>query len=112
MRRHHTEQTPEFDDKITITKLTENKLKIMYIEKSGPDTIIDVSYMGYYQFMAYMNRILYMLIIDEDPFLSIQFMVPGYPSTLIMIPNLKERVMLLLELLWSTCVTWPSARSE
>ena len=108
LRKDHTEQMPEFDDRITITKLTENRLKVVYVEKSGDEPIVDVSYMGYQQFMIYMHRILYLLIVDNDPFLSVQFMMPGYPSTLVTIPNLKERTIPLLEILWSVCVNWPS----
>ena len=111
LRRHHTEQRPEFDDKITVTKLTENRLKVVYVEKSGLEPIVDVAYMGYYQFLTYINRILYLLILDDDPFLSIQFMVPMYPSILVEVPNLKYRLMQILEFLWSACFTWPSARN-
>jgi hypothetical protein len=108
LRKDHTEQMPEFDDTITIKKLTENRLKVVYVEKSGDEPIVDISYMGYQQFMIYMHRILYLLVIDNDPFLSAQFMIPGYPSTLVTIPNLKERTVGILEILWSTCVNWPS----
>jgi len=108
LRKDHTEKQPEFDDRITITKLTENRLKVTYVEKSGDEPSVDISYMGYQQFMIYMHRILYLLVIDNDPFLSVQFMIPGYPSTLIMIPNLKERTVGILEILWSVCVSWPS----
>jgi len=111
LRRHHTEQRPEFDDKITVTKLTENRLKVVYVEKSGLEPIVDVAYMGYYQFLTYINRILYLLILDDDPFLSIQFMVPMYPSILVEVPNLKYRLTPILEFLWSACFTWPSARN-
>jgi hypothetical protein len=108
LRKDHTEQMPEFDDTIMIKKLTENRLRVTYTEKSGDEPIVDISYMGYQQFMIYMHRVLFLLVIDNDPFLSVQFMMPGYPSTLVTIPNLKERMTPLLEILWSTCVNWPT----
>jgi hypothetical protein len=112
LRRHHTEERPEFDDKITINKITENRLKVVYMEKSGMEPVVDIAYMGYHQFVTYMHRILFLLIIDEDPFLSIQFMIPGYPSTLISVTNLKSNFVPIMELLWSACFTWPTASTN
>lgn len=109
LRRCHTEQRPEFDDKITIQKLTENRLKVTYVEKSGLEPIVDISYMGYHQFLTYIYRVFYLLVIDDDPFLSIQFMIPGYPSTLVTVPSLKWQVPQLFELLSSALYTWPTA---
>jgi hypothetical protein len=102
---------PEFDDCITIRKLTENRIKVTYVEKSGDEPIVDISYMGYQQLMIYIYRVLFLLVIDNDPFLSVQFIFPGYPSTLITIPNLKDRIPTMMELVWSTCVSWPSSSS-
>ena len=111
LRRDHKEQMPEFDDCITIRKLTENRIKVTYVEKSGDEPIVDISYMGYQQLMIYIYRVLFLLVIDNDPFLSVQFIFPGYPSTLITIPNLKDRIPTMMELVWSTCVSWPSSSS-
>lgn len=112
LRRCHTEQRPEFDDKITIQKLTENRLKVTYVEKSGLEPIVDISYMGYHQFLTYMYRVFYLLAIDDDPFLSLQLMIPGYPSTLVTIPSLKWQTPHLLELLSSALYTWPHASTQ
>ena len=111
LRRDETKQAPECDDRITITKLTENRLKVVYTEKSEPDVHVDVSYMGYQQALIYLSRVLYMLTIDNDPFLSVQFLFPGYPITLLQIPNLKDRIPMIIETFWTTCMAWPSARN-
>jgi hypothetical protein len=52
-----------------------------------------------------------LLIIDDDSRVSVEFMVPGYPTILVHITNLKERFIPLLELLWSTCLMWPSSEN-
>ncbi len=96
------------DDKITVTKLAENSLKVVYLERTHNDPLTDIFHMSYHQFLTYMHRVLYLLIVDDDPRVSVEFMVPGYPTILVHVPKLKERFIPLLEFLWSACMAWPS----
>jgi len=110
--RIYTKEESGLDDKITVTKLAENSLKVIYLERTHNEPQTDIFHMSYHQFITYMHRVLYLLIIDDDPRVSVEFMVPGYPTILVNLPNLKDRFMPLLELLWSACLTWPSAENQ
>jgi len=109
--RIYTKEEAGLDDKITVTKLAENRLKVIYLERTHNEPNTDIFHMSYHQFITYMHRVFFFLIIDDDPRVSVEFMVPGYPTILVHIPNLKERFTPLLELLWSTCFTWPSSEN-
>ena len=106
--RIYTKAEAGLDDKITVTKLAENRLKVIYLERTHQEPQTDIFHMSYHQFITYIHRVFYFLIIDDDPRVSVEFMVPGYPTILVHIANLKDRFAPLLELLWSACYTWPS----
>ncbi len=91
--RIYTKEESGLDDKITVTKLAENRLKVIYLERTHNEPLTDIFHMTYHQFLTYMHRVLYLLIIDDDSRVSVEFMVPGYPTILVHITNLKERYM-------------------
>ena len=109
--RIYTKEESGLDDKITITRLAENRLKVIYLERAQGEPVTDIFHMSYHQFITYMHRVLYLLIIDDDPCVSVEFTVPGYPAILVNLPNLKDRFMPILELLWSACMSWPAAEN-
>jgi hypothetical protein len=109
--RIYTKNESGLDDKITVTKLAENRLKVIYLERAQGESLTDIFHMSYHQFLTYIHRVFYLLVIDDDPRISVEFNVPGYPAILVHIPNLKERCTSLLEFLWSACLSWPSAEN-
>ncbi len=99
---------PATDDTLRISKLGENSVRTIYIEKSGDGAVIDTSLMNYQGLMAYLYRVFYLLGLDEDPFASVQFFIPGYPTILIEVATLHANVNTLMELVMSTCWSWPA----
>jgi hypothetical protein len=99
---------PATDDTLRISKLGENSIRTIYMEKSSDGTVIDTSTMNYQGLMAYLYRVFYLLGLDEDPFASVQFFIPGYPTILIEVATLHANVHALMELVMSTCWSWPS----
>ena len=99
---------PATDDTLRISKLGENSVRTIYMEKSSDGTVIDTSTMNYQGLMAYLYRVFYLLGLDEDPFASVQFFIPGYPTILIEVATLRANVHALMELVMSTCWSWPA----
>lgn len=99
---------PATDDTLQISKLGENVVRCIYTEKSGDGVVIDTSQQSYHQLMMYLQRIFYLLAIDEDPFASVQFFLPGYPTILIEVATLNRNMSALMEVVLSTCMAWPA----
>jgi hypothetical protein len=49
-----------------------------------------------------------MLSLDEDPFQSVQLIVPGYPTTLIRVDTLKGQLAGVMDILTTTMWHWPT----
>jgi hypothetical protein len=97
------------DDIMKIVKLGENSVRIIYTEKSADGTsMIDVFTMTYSQLMAYLCRVFLLLGLDSDPFTSVNISIPGYPIVLIGVPRLQQNIPHILDILMSTCQSWPS----
>lgn len=99
---------PATDDTLQIQKLGENSVRCIYTEKSGDGVVIDTTQMAYGQLFAYLYRVFYLLALDEDPFASVQFFVPGYPTILVEVSTLNRNVHALMEIVMSTCMSWPA----
>jgi hypothetical protein len=100
---------PFTDDILTVQKITENQVRATYRERcprSGVLTI-DTQLMNYQQLFAYLWRVFWVVGIDEDPFKSAQFNIPGHPCFLISVDALKSSLAALMELLMSVCWAWP-----
>jgi hypothetical protein len=95
------------DDVLRIVKLGENSVRAIYTEKSTDGTIIDTVLLSYSQLTAYLCRIFALLSLDSDPFQKVNIAVPGYPIVLIRVPVLQQNLQHILEVLMSTCQTWP-----
>jgi hypothetical protein len=95
------------DDILKIVKLGENSVRAIYTEKSTEGLMIDTMLMTYSQLMAYLCRIFMLLSLDCDPFLKVNISVPGYPIVLIRVQTLQQNLQHILDLLMSTCQTWP-----
>jgi hypothetical protein len=95
------------DDILKIVKLGENSVRAIYTEKSGDGMMIDTVMLSYSQLMAYLCRIFLLLSLDCDPFAKVNISVPGYPIVLLRVQTLQQNLQHILELLMSTCQTWP-----
>lgn len=87
--------------------MSENTVRISYTEKNEYDAFIDYLTVNYTQVIAYIYRTITLLTLDEDPFQSVQFFVPGYPSLMVGVDKLKEQTGYILEMISSTLLNWP-----
>lgn len=99
---------PRRDDALKVERLGENNLRVSYTERTEDGTLVDVSMMCYQKFFHYVQRLFHMLTTDEDPFYSVQIMVPGYPASLMKVADLKANLYTVLDTLITTCWQWPS----
>jgi hypothetical protein len=95
------------DDVLRITHVGENSLRLIYTEWSDDGPTVDIMTYKTNQLIAYLYRVFWLLGLDEDPFESVQFFVPGYPSFIIPIRVVKENASHLLDLVVATCSEWP-----
>ena len=98
---------PRTDDQLTIVKLSENSVRVVYREIQDGIQLMDVNHMNYMQLNAYICRIFWLLALDDDPFKSVQFFIPGYPTILIDVTKLQAIIPQILEMLSSTYTSWP-----
>lgn len=106
--RHRDINRHTTDDVLTIKKTSENQVKTIYKEwNEGRSPAVDIQTLNYQQLFAYLWRIFWMVGLDEDPFVSIQFMIPGYPCIMVSIGKLQANMTPIMELLMSTCWSWP-----
>ena len=99
--------SPSTDDILKITKMSENTVRILYTEKNDYDAFIDFMTVNYTQLIAYIYRVIQLLTLDDDPFQSVQFFVPGYPTFLVGVDKLKDQTGYILEMISSTLLNWP-----
>lgn len=106
------EENPLLDDLLRVTKLGENNLRVTYTERSEDGVLRDTVVMGYQRFFHYMWRLLWLLSIDADPFLSVQMMIPTYPTVLIPVSTLNQQIPAVLDILMNICWQWPVVLRE
>lgn len=96
------------DDTLSVQKLGENNVRVTYTERSEDGRIVDTTLMTYQKLIHYLYRIFWMLTLDEDPFQSVQFIVPGYPTTLIRVDALRGQLGGMMDVLINTMWQWPT----
>jgi hypothetical protein len=106
-RNGGAEGNPRLDDILTIYKLGENNLRVVYIEQTEDGIMRDMALMTYQKLSHYLMRIFWMLTIDDDPFQSVQFYIPGYPQTLIKVATVQTNLPILMDIILNTCWHWP-----
>jgi hypothetical protein len=99
---------PQRDDALKIERLGENNLRVSYTERSADGILVDISIMTYQKFFQYIQRIFLMLTLDDDPFHSVQIMIPGYPVSLMTVGALKINVYSVLDTIITSCWQWPT----
>ena len=102
------ERNSALDDLLTIQKLGENSLRVTYTERTEDGVLSDTTTMTYQKMLHYVSRILWLLGLDSDPFHSVQVMIPGYPTVLVLVARIQEQAMMVLDLLVNTCWHWPT----
>jgi hypothetical protein len=96
------------DDTLQVQKLGENNVRVTYTERSEDGRIIDTTLMTYQRLIHYLYRIFWMLSLDEDPFQSVQLIVPGYPTTLIRVDTLRAQLGGVMDVLVNALWHWPT----
>jgi hypothetical protein len=105
--RKERSESPRMDDQLQIKKLGENNLRVLYVDSSEEGQLHDVIHMTYHKLFHYVTRIMWLLTVDADPFVSVQVNVPGFPVTLIPVAELQKSMMPLMDMLINTCWQWP-----
>ena len=100
---------PANDDILRITKLGENNLRVIYTERSEAGPQIDVMTYSYATCIAYLYRVFWLLGLDEDPFQSVQLGIPGYPTCLVQVAELRQNLQHIMELMMNSCIAWPTS---
>jgi len=90
-----------------ISRVGDNSLRLSYTEKNDDGAIVDIINYSYHQAISYVYRVLWFLGLDEDPFQSVQFFLPGYPTCLILVKEVKPIIPQLLETIYSLFTMWP-----
>lgn len=100
------------DDVLRIQRIAENSYRVVYTERSGDGSYIDIMTLSNQTLLAYLYRIFWLLGLDEDPFESVQLFVPGYPTCLVKTANVKANVPNLLDIIITNCWNWPTVGAE
>jgi hypothetical protein len=104
---------PVTDDKLIIRKVGECSVEVTYKEYIDPNDIrVDRQTLSYQQYFLYLYRIFWLLGLDDDPFASVQFFIPGYPSILLTTAKIQQHIQQIMELMISTCWAWPLSMEE
>jgi hypothetical protein len=103
--RFHTDSTR--DDILRITRLADNSNRVVYTEKSDNSDVVDILTCTHQQLLSYLYRVFWLTTLDEDPFKSVQFFIPGFPTFLVSVAALKQNTPSILDLVISTCWNWP-----
>jgi len=109
VRGQFAEINPLRDDILTIARQGENALRLVYTEKSEDGPVVDVMNFSQQQTMSYICRVLWLLGMDADPFQSVQFFLPGYPTFLITTNAIMHNVPQIIDIIYSVCLSWPAA---
>lgn len=95
------------DDLLVVRKIGENTVRVQYTENFGNSKVSEYIILNYNQYLHYMYRLLNLLTLDDDPFQSVQFMIPSYPSILFNVSHIQAKMNTIFEWLGNTCTNWP-----
>ncbi len=103
-----TDSPPDRDDCMRLEKIGENNVRVTYTERSTDGPIIDTTTMSYQKLTHYLFRLFWTVSSDDDPFDSIQTMVPGFPSFTLKTDPFKAQMGLIIDMILTTCWQWPT----
>ena len=96
------------DDLLRITRLSDNSNRIIYIERGDESATIDILLCSNYQLLGYLYRLFWLTTLDEDPFHSIKFYIPGFPVFQLQATNVQANIPNILDIILSLCWNWPT----
>lgn len=100
------DNNPAHDDVLRIVKLGENSVRIIYLEREGDGTMTDTLTLSYQEALTHIYKIFMLMGLDADPFVSVQFRIPGYPCYLILVEKIQENMSMIMGILASSCWGW------
>ena len=103
---------PRMDDRLVITKLGENNIRISYTERSHDGCLMDTAIFGYHKLLHYLARVLWLVTVDTDPFVSVQVMIPSYPTSLIAADKLVPAIPIIMDMVMGVCWQWPTVSNN
>ncbi len=95
------------DDRLEVTKIGDSTVRVQYTERIYGTNVSEFVILNYNQFLNYIYRLLNLLTLDDDPIHSVQFMIPSYPSILVLVTNIPTKMNIILEWLGNVCTCWP-----
>jgi hypothetical protein len=107
-----TDSVPDRDDCLRLERLGENNIRVIYTERSTDGPIVDTTTMTYQKLTHYLYRTFWMLTVSEDPFHSVQVMIPGYPSFTLTVEFVKTFSTIIVDLILTTCWQWPTVSRQ
>ena len=106
------ETNPALDDVLKIRPSADparlNSFRIVFLERSGESPNVDIMTLSQEQLLAYLYRLFWSMTIDDDPFQSVQFFVPGIPTFLVLASTVTKNLPQLLDIIMSVCWNWPT----
>jgi len=100
------------DDILRISRLGENKHRSIYIERGDEYATVDIVMCNNHQLLCYLYRMFWLTTIDEDPFHSVKFYIPGFPAFQLSVLSVQMYVPNILDLILSLCWNWPTIGYE
>jgi hypothetical protein len=52
--------------------------------------------------------VLWLVTVDTDPFISVQVMIPSYPTSLIAADKLVPAIPIIMDMVMGICWQWPT----
>ena len=107
------EDEDQRDDLLNIVHQQDNLLRFTYSERSDDDSIdTDTHTFTHQDAVSYLYRMFWITSIDEDPFRSVQFFIPGFPTFLMSVAAVKQNMNSILDLFFSVFRAWPAISNE
>jgi len=95
------------DDLLRISRLGENNIRTIYVERDEEYATVDIVLCTNHQLLCYLYRMFWLTTIDEDPFHSVKFYIPGFPTFQLTVASVQFYIPNLLDLILSLCWNWP-----
>ena len=126
MRNHHdivvrfirrtdedgSDHDADTDDVLKIVHQQNNMLRFIYTERSGDEADHDTSTFTHHDAISHMYRMFWITSLDEDPFRSIQFFLPSFPSFLVSVAVVKQNMNQILDLFLAIFRSWPAVSNQ
>lgn len=109
--RDDVDDAEQNDDLLRIAHQQDNLLRFTYSERID-EPVDDTHTFTHQDAVSYLYRLFWITGIDEDPFRSVQFFIPGFPSFLLSVSAVKQNMNSILDLFFSVFRSWPAVSDE